>query len=277
MSERDITDTPALAAVAARAALHDGDPDATGHWLLLARAHHTTHPDDSPRARDIRGSVDFLGALRGDTHPAAITDLTAAAHRQLSPLNPFRPYTCALTAVGYLLTGYPDQADAWARRGEALAAALGSHHARAHCLATLALLADHADHTPAAAALADRARTILADHRLQELPTSGYPLSVTAFIQAHRGDRSTARETLLQARRLTGRADGLVPWLQALNLTLQATSSLHLQHRPPPPGSSPHRPGSCSTDTLPRATCTPPSPTPNTPSRPSPPIPPPHR
>ncbi|HYN72742.1 MAG TPA: hypothetical protein VES60_09590 [Nakamurella sp.] len=235
LTDQQIGRSPELVVASAWLSLVTGDLESMARWQALARAIAAAASPDGADAQlgagnrpDYRGALMLLAAWRGTGGMAEALQLCTDAFEALPAGSTWRPAAGALSGIALALSGRPGLALSRVRDSEELAAALGDHAAQVDCLVALGALAFDRGLWCESEDLVMRAHALMTTHRLQDLPTSAYAVSMVALVQARRGESAEAAHSLDRAHRLTGAVAGLAPWIQIHARVLQANTSLML-------------------------------------------------
>ena len=170
----------------------------------------------------------LLAAWRGPGGMPEGLQACTDAFEALPAGSPWRPAAGSLSGIALALSGQGGRALSRLRESEELAAALGDHLARVDSLVALGALAFDRGLWRESEDLVMRAQALMTTHRLQDLPSSAYAVSMVALVQARRGESAEAAHSLDRAHRQTGAIAGLAPWIQIQARVLQANTSLML-------------------------------------------------
>ena len=236
LTNEQIRRSPELVVASAWLALVTGDLEAMAGWHAVARAaeaaavpvHLLGTQFGGGTGSDYRGAVMLLAAWRGTGGMAEGLQACTDAFEALPAGSPWRPAAGALSGIALALAGQGGRALSRLRDSEELAAALDDHVARVDCLVALGALAFDRGLWRESEDLVMRAHALMTTHRLQDLPTSAYAVSMVALVQARHGESAEAAHSLDRAHRLTGAVAGLAPWIQIQARVLQANTSLML-------------------------------------------------
>ena len=226
----EIAGEPALALVAATAALTTGDGNQLRHWTWAAARGLSQPPPHERSPRLEAGLRVMLAAIGKDGVPTMRAD--AARAYQLEPADsPLRALCCLFEGVAHQLTGERDRAlDALEEGASRGAAAAPSIHTL--CLAQLALVALDDDHLGHAEETAGRALAQVERFGLADYPTQALVFAVSAAVRAARGRVEDAGRDVRRAQQLLARLTEFIPWYEAEVRQALARAALRLSDVP---------------------------------------------
>ena len=229
-NEAQIANSPMLCLVRATTELGSGNGADVVHWTARARA----HLDDSPRqdAESIRvaaGAIEACGAARDGV--VSMRERAVEAFTLMAAEDPWRSSCRLVEGASRHLTGEPALArealeDA-ARRGLVVAPGINTV-----ALAQLALLALDEDDLIEARRLSQESIKRFRLNALADQPTQALVPAVAGFVEAQRGDPTTAGRDIKRAVSLLSRLKDFSPWLRTETRIVIARALVRLDDVP---------------------------------------------
>lgn len=198
---------PSLAVAAAWVAQQDGDAVAMGHYhALAARACERQECDD------LRGHVSLIWASMAVDGVEDMEGTADAIVREFSPSDPARPTALYHRGAARVLLGRAEQGVDDLDAGRRLSEVLGLHVLHAILASELGIASFETGDSQRGISHLDEARSVLAEHFMDDLVVMAIPYASSAYGYALEGRTREARDHLKVAVRLVSRLRGPAPW-----------------------------------------------------------------
>ena len=204
------------------------DTDGVTRWLLRAQQHAGPTWRVDSATQEYAAHVAVVAMIAGRGGIDETVELAARAPRGLPQDSPFRAPALFMATLGAGVSGHDDDAERYCEEGLQIARSFGIASAEAYLLSWRALAALRRGDTATAADVGNEIGTLVREHHLERLATTGLAMSVLAAVEASAGRLEEASAALGAARRLTLLMRAITPWFSVLGPVLQARCFVRL-------------------------------------------------